>query len=108
VAALPERVANEVPFFAQEAYQCGPAALPMALGWSGVEVAPETLEDEVFVTGWKGSFALGLVAASRSRICARFWPTSGGAGLRVRSPLPCVRSLGGSPWPPPSLSPSLR
>jgi tetratricopeptide (TPR) repeat protein len=63
---LPERVTLEVPFHAQEAYQCGPAALAMALGWSGVEVAPEALVAEVFVPGRKGSFALGLSAAARA------------------------------------------
>jgi len=38
----------------------------MALGWSGVEVAPEALAREVFVPGREGSFALGLVAAARA------------------------------------------
>ena len=64
--ARPERVAIEVPFHAQEAYQCGPAALAMALGWGGVAVAPEELAQEVFVPGRRGSFAVGLVAAARS------------------------------------------
>jgi hypothetical protein len=64
--ALPERSAVEAPFVAQEAYQCGPAALAMALGWSGVAVTPEALADEVFVPGREGSFAFGLVAAARA------------------------------------------
>ena len=63
---LPPESAIEAPFFAQEAYQCGPAALAMALGWSGVEVTPDALTAEVFVPGRKGSFALGLVAAARA------------------------------------------
>jgi hypothetical protein len=62
----PERVALEVPFHAQAAYQCGPAALAMALAWSGVAVSPEALGEEVFVPGRKGSFAVGLVAAARA------------------------------------------
>ena len=65
-AGLPERAAVEVPFVAQEAYQCGPAALAMALGASGVAVSPEALAAEVFVPGRKGSFAVGLVAAARA------------------------------------------
>jgi hypothetical protein len=65
-AALPTRSAVEAPFFAQEAYQCGPAALAMALGWSGVAATPEALAAEVFVPGRKGSFAFGLVAAARA------------------------------------------
>jgi tetratricopeptide (TPR) repeat protein len=63
---LPERVALDVPFHAQEAYQCGPAALAMALGWSGVAASPEALAAEVFVPGRRGSFAVGLVAAARA------------------------------------------
>ena len=36
-AQLPPKVElTNVPFFPQEAYQCGPAALAMALAWSGV------------------------------------------------------------------------
>ena len=65
-ASLPARAAIEAPFFAQEAYQCGPAALAMALGWSGVAATPEELAAEVFVPGRKGSFAVGLVAAARA------------------------------------------
>jgi hypothetical protein len=64
--ALPERVALEVPFHAQEAYQCGPAALAMVLGWSGVDASPDALAVEVFVPVRKGSFAVGLVAAARA------------------------------------------
>jgi tetratricopeptide (TPR) repeat protein len=60
-------VALEVPFHAQEAYQCGPAALAMALGWSGVDAAPDELAREVFVPERRGSFAVGLVAAARAR-----------------------------------------
>jgi tetratricopeptide (TPR) repeat protein len=63
---LPERAALEVPFHAQEAYQCGPAALAMVLGWGGVDVSPEALAAEVFVPSRKGSFAVGLVAAARA------------------------------------------
>ena len=63
---LPEQVALEVPFHPQEAYQCGPAALAMALGWSGVESSPDELAREVFVPARKGSFAVGLVAAARA------------------------------------------
>jgi len=66
-AGLPERVALAVPFHAQGAHQCGPAALAMALGWSGVAVSPEELAREVFVPGREGSFAVGLVAAARAR-----------------------------------------
>ncbi len=54
-----------VPFFAQKAYQCGPASLAMALNWSGVPVAPEQLTPQVFLPKRKGSLQIEMVAAAR-------------------------------------------
>ena len=56
-----------VPFHAQEAYECGPAALAMTLGWSGLEIAPADIVGEVFTPGRKGSIQTDLVAAARRR-----------------------------------------
>lgn len=55
-----------VPFFAQERYQCGPAALAMLLNWSGQLVTPEELKPKVYVPERKGSFQLEMVVATRS------------------------------------------
>ncbi|WP_455200557.1 PA2778 family cysteine peptidase [Kaarinaea lacus] len=55
-----------VPFFAQEQYQCGPAALAMLLNWSGQQVTPEELKPKVYVPERKGSFQLEMVVATRS------------------------------------------
>jgi tetratricopeptide (TPR) repeat protein len=54
-----------VPFHAQEDHQCGPAAIAMTLGWSGVSVAPADLADEVYTSGRKGSLQPDLIAAAR-------------------------------------------
>lgn len=54
-----------VPFFPQEAYQCGPAALATVLVWSGVAVTPEALTPQVYLPARKGSLALELIAAAR-------------------------------------------
>lgn len=56
---------DEVPFFPQREYQCGPAALAMMLNWSGVNVTPEQLVPLVFVPGRKGSFQVEMSAATR-------------------------------------------
>ncbi len=65
-AGLPPRVRlDAVPFFAQEEYQCGPAALAMALNAAGVTVAPDALTDEVYIPGRKGSLQLELLAGAR-------------------------------------------
>jgi len=65
---LPQRVELEsVPFFAQERYQCGPAALATVLHHQGVAVTPDELVDEVYLPGRKGSLAVELLAAARQR-----------------------------------------
>ena len=64
--SLPDRVAIEdVPFFPQERYQCGPAAMAMALAWSGREVEPDDLVREVYTPFRQGSLQTGLITAAR-------------------------------------------
>ena len=65
-ADLPPRAElDAVPFFAQEEYQCGPAALAMALNAGGVAVTPDALTDEVYIPGRKGSLQVEMLAAAR-------------------------------------------
>ena len=56
---------KQVPFFPQERYQCGPAALATVLNWSGVTVTPEQLRDEVYLPQRHGSLQVELTAAAR-------------------------------------------
>jgi len=56
---------REVPFYPQEAHQCGPAALATALGAAGVRVAPEELVSQVYLPGREGSLTAELLAATR-------------------------------------------
>ncbi|EOQ78897.1 hypothetical protein K652_20092 [Pseudomonas aeruginosa VRFPA02] len=77
-AALPARVElREVPFFPQEAYQCGPAALATMLGQRGLALTPGQLKDEVFIPGREGSLQLEMVAAAR-RHGMLVYPLQGG------------------------------
>ncbi|UCC56051.1 MAG: PA2778 family cysteine peptidase [Gammaproteobacteria bacterium] len=55
----------DTPFFPQEAYQCGPAALATVLVSSEVDVTPEELAARVYLPKRQGSLQLELVAASR-------------------------------------------
>ncbi|HEX7061594.1 MAG TPA: PA2778 family cysteine peptidase [Woeseiaceae bacterium] len=55
----------ETPFFPQERYQCGPAALATVLVRSGVAVTAEALTPEVYVPARQGSLQPELLAASR-------------------------------------------
>ena len=63
---LPEKVElAETPFFPQEEYQCGPAALATALVSAGVKTTPEALVPQVYVPERKGSFQVEMLAAAR-------------------------------------------
>lgn len=65
-AALPARAeVSGVPFFAQEKYYCGPAALAMALNWSGLPVTQEAIAAQVYTPGREGTLQSDMVAAAR-------------------------------------------
>ena len=54
-----------VPFFPQEDYQCGPAALATVLAFSGVPVTPEPLVSQVFLPARQGSLQIEMLATAR-------------------------------------------
>ena len=53
------------PYFAQEAHQCGPASLAMALSAAGFKTTPEALEALVYVPSRQGSLQPEMLAAAR-------------------------------------------
>lgn len=57
---------TSVPFFPQEDYQCGPAALATVLAHAGANVTPDPLVQQVFVPARKGSLQLEMLAAPRT------------------------------------------
>lgn len=66
-ASLPERAElTEVPFFPQEDYQCGPAALATMLTQRGIDTSPDLLVDRVYLPGRKGSLQVEMIAAARA------------------------------------------
>jgi tetratricopeptide (TPR) repeat protein len=66
MGGLPSRIElKTVPFYPQNAYQCGPAALAMTLSWSGLPKRPEALVAEVYSPALKGSLQPALIGATR-------------------------------------------
>ncbi len=68
VPALPQGPSVELtqtPFFPQDEYQCGPAALATVLVASGVEVTPEALVSQVYVPARRGSLQAEITATTR-------------------------------------------
>jgi hypothetical protein len=65
-AGVPEQIdLGAVPFFPQEDYQCGPAALATTLVESGVKVTPQDLVAQVYVPERQGSLQVEMLATPR-------------------------------------------
>ncbi|MFO7993795.1 MAG: PA2778 family cysteine peptidase [Marinobacter sp.] len=59
-------VLEDVPFYAQERYQCGPASLAMMLNSQGLNTNPDVLKELVYLPERQGSLKVELVAAARA------------------------------------------
>jgi tetratricopeptide (TPR) repeat protein len=66
LAGIPaQREIASVPFFPQDEYQCGPAALAMVLAWSGLTIEPADLTEKVYTASLKGSLQPAMIAGAR-------------------------------------------
>ena len=104
VSGLPASVELEsTPFFPQQDYQCGPAALATVLVASGALVSPDELVADVYLPGRKGSLQAELVAAARSRGRLPYvLPPSLDdllAQLAAGHPVLVLQKTGAGPWP---------
>jgi hypothetical protein len=57
---------DEVPFFPQQDYQCGPAALATAMVNAGAMVTPADLVSQVYLPARQGSLQVEMLAAPRT------------------------------------------
>lgn len=65
-ADKPEEIfLEEVPFFQQEIYQCGPSSLAMVLAWTGIALTPNDLTDDVYTPNFHGSLQPSLISVAR-------------------------------------------
>lgn len=102
-----QRLVLEVPFFAQTAYQCGPAALASLLTQRGVPTEPATLVDQVFVPALQGTLQPEIAAAIRRHALLAYQSPPGDAHALARlvsmldagAPVLVLQQLGLGPWP---------
>jgi len=92
-----------VPFFPQQDYQCGPAALATVLQAEGIDVVPEKLTAAVYLPERKGSLQIELTAAARSYGLVAY-PLSAGiealvAEIDAGNPVLILQNLGLDWWP---------
>jgi len=94
---------SDTPFFAQQDYQCGPAALATVLSSASVEVTPEDLAPMVYLPGRHGTLQAELLAAVRrhSRIPYVLLPSLDALFAEVAAgrPVLVLQKLGIGPFP---------
>lgn len=97
----PQAFLDKVPFFAQEDYQCGPAALAMVMRWNGLQVQPAELVPLAYLPDRRGSLQVGLISASR-RLGFLAYPLPGEdcllRELAAGHPVIVLQNLGLSWW----------
>lgn len=92
-ATLPERAELvSVPFFPQEDYQCGPAALATVLVNSGIDTSPAALVPQVYLPAREGSLQTEMLAATRlhGRVAYRLAPRLQDVLLEVAAGNPVI------------------
>lgn len=101
-AGLPDRVElADIAFVPQADYQCGPAALSMALAGAGAAVAAERLVGEVYLPERRGSLQADMLAAPRrhSRVSHRLAPRLDAVLREVAAGNPVVVLQNYGVWP---------
>jgi tetratricopeptide (TPR) repeat protein len=97
-ASAPAPELRDVPFFPQERYHCGPAALATVLVFAGVSTTPDALAPKVYLPGRRGSLQTELIAAARQheRVPYRLEPTLAAIAAEVRAgrPVLVLQNLG--------------
>lgn len=56
---------RNVPFYPQEEFYCGPAALAMVLSWSGLPTTQEDIAKQVYIPSRQGTLRNDILAAAR-------------------------------------------
>jgi tetratricopeptide (TPR) repeat protein len=103
-AGLAPRVALDgTPFFPQDEYQCGPAALATVLTYAGAPRTPQQLVDQVYLPQRKGTLQLEMLAATR-RAGLLPYPLAADAGAVLQEvaggyPVVVLQNLGPALFP---------
>lgn len=99
VAAAPDAgIVLSVPFFPQEEYQCGPAALASVFAYWGLPADPGIITEAIYLPNLKGTLSLDLLLyAERRGLRATLLPQNADAlraALRAGRPVIALLNVG--------------
>jgi ABC-type bacteriocin/lantibiotic exporter with double-glycine peptidase domain len=60
-------IIENVPFYAQTSYQCGPASLADVLNYWGIKVTPDEIAEEIYSTSARGTLDIDMVLYARKK-----------------------------------------
>ncbi len=62
-----EHIIENVPFYPQETYQCGPASLAGVLNYWGINITPDDIAKEIFSESAKGTLNIDMILYAQSK-----------------------------------------
>ena len=62
-----DHIIENVPFYPQTAYQCGPASLAGVLNYWGVKVSPDEIAEEIYSSSARGTLDIDMVLYARRK-----------------------------------------
>jgi predicted double-glycine peptidase len=81
-ANLPYRLIENVPFFAQNDFQCGPSSLAGILNYYGKNISPSQIAEKIFEEKVKGTLSIDIVLYARDQGFIAEWYTGDVQDLR--------------------------
>jgi ABC-type bacteriocin/lantibiotic exporter with double-glycine peptidase domain len=60
-------IIENVPFYAQTSYQCGPASLAGVLNYWGIKVTPDKIAEEIYSASARGTLDIDMVLYARRK-----------------------------------------
>jgi ABC-type bacteriocin/lantibiotic exporter with double-glycine peptidase domain len=86
------RIIEQVPFYPQEAFQCGPASLAGVLNFWKIQTSPEEIAAEIFSPSSKGTLNLDIVLYAEKKGCKadRYSGSFGDVKRRIDSGYPLI------------------